>query len=455
MMAEIAQPCNCSPYEYKCCGSCHGITVVQPKCQTLLDGNTINNPAFMPTTNTSYWTFKILIDCLCSTKLIDAFKIPICKNIAQNQIKVYEKIDNCGVFESVSFTLHAANMSNGCFDNFQWIKIDINDRYKKGVEAVYLIEIVGDYPVSKKPVKIKTDHCSFFFGCKKCFCVPGCWKQGQLSLTKKCDLVISDNHATLFYDIHLVNIGNTVLENVYFLDNLYIPVQLTPGFIKVEPPTLDVDTNIPGQIKISGNFDPIDPGAGINISYEIPIIAVSQSGLFTINNTASASAEGTEVSDNCVLSLPVVKLRAEKFCRVYDNIGAFTFLLFNENNAPDVTVDILDYVSIPSGVIIKFSDFNGCKAYYSGSQTPIPTNVPLSGPFGIDLICENVLIQSNSIYGKELTYELVSSSLIGETKIVNTLTEVVPTNPSEQIFLGVDALPASASINIHLNQLCQ
>ncbi|WP_058486364.1 hypothetical protein [Defluviitalea phaphyphila] len=134
-MADIIQECNCTPHEnLNCCGSINGISVAQPKCQTIPDGRVVNNPCFDPESGKSYWSYKFLTDCDQDTSAISNILIPICSSIPIENIIVSEKIDGCGEFTEIEFELITDDPNFGLApEGFKWLKIETNDRFDKGV----------------------------------------------------------------------------------------------------------------------------------------------------------------------------------------------------------------------------------------------------------------------------------------------------------------------------------
>lgn len=459
-MADPALPCSCTPYEnICCCGPQNGISVTQPQCQTLPDGRVVNNPAFVSSTDKSFWTYKFLTDCAGGgqTQAISNFGIPICETILENHVIVSEKIDGCGDFVSVPFELIQNDPNFGpAPTGFQWLKVETDERYEQGVCVAYRVEITGNYPTATEPIKVKAgNNPTYTFDCD-CFLVPECNPQGTLSITKACRTEIINNQATLFYNLDVFNTGNAPLDNVLFEDIIFIPSQLTFGTITTDPPppTLNVNTSLPGEIIISGNLGTINPGEQVLISYEIPILSISEPGSYNINNTANVSAIGTEDSASCLTTLNAVRLSADKCCTTEGSTGSFVLTLTSEGNSPDIIVDLFDHMEIPAGITIEFLSLSGCEGFFSGTTTPIPTNTPIPGPQGFDFICRNAFVPAGGVYEKIGSYVLVSSSVVGTATINNTITDVVPVDETAQVLLGVTGLPATASIDVTLSQIC-
>lgn len=455
-MANPAQPCDCVPYSLLCCcGPENGISVIQPSCQNLPDDRVVNNPAFVPELDKSFWTYKFITDCNSVTRAISNFGIPICEIIVAQNIIVSEKIDGCGTFIPVPFSLTKDDPSFGPAPaGFQWVKVETSGRYEKGVSVEYRLEIVGDFPAVTGTIKVKAANNVLTFSCA-CFLVPGCNPQGKLSVTKNCSETIVNNQATLNYNITVNNIGNATLTNVQFSDTIVIPAQLIPGTITVSPPTLTVDTSTPGLIKISGNLGTINPGGQVVITYSIPIEGVSEPGTYLVSNTATAVAEGTQSTATCLLSLKVVKLNTDKCCLITDtNKGVFTFTITSLGSSPDILVNVFDNIFIPGGVTIQFTSFDGCIATFAGTTDLVPLNVDIVGPKRISVNCNNLLVPQGSNSHKNIAFTLVSSSASGTALIENAVESVTPVNPTDQIFLGAGTLPAQADIGVQLTMIC-
>lgn len=455
-MADPVQPCECSPYSpLCCCGTQNGITVIQPQCQNLPDGSIVKNPAYSASLNTSFWTYKFLTDCNSLTRAISNFGIPICARINAANITVEEKIDGCGIYSIVPFELITDDPNLGPAPiGFQYLKVNTNGRFDKGLSVEYRISITGNYNEAVQPIKVKAATVVYTFGCGGCFIVPSCNADGKLLVSKDCSTVIDNNQATLKYVVNVDNIGESPLNLVQFEDIIVIPIMLTIGTIKVVPTTLSVNTSAPGQIRISGNLGAISPGGRVTLSYSIPIISIGSPGSYFIANMAKAVASGTESSSACETSLDVIKLRASKCCSTNGNIGTFTLTITSVGNSPDVSTDIFDRMRVPAGVVVQFSSFNGFEAYYADTLNPIPLNVDLEGPFGIDLIYRSALVPVGGSFIKSLSYSLIKSSVVGETLIANTITRVIPLNLINTIYEGTDNLPAVASIAVVLSQNC-
>lgn len=453
-MAEPILPCNCVPFVNECCcGPISGISVSQPACQSLPDGRIVNNPAYDPVAGKSYWSYKFLTDCGQSTRAISNFVIPICGLIRKGHVVVSEKIDGCGTFKPVPFDLSDDDPNFGeAPEGFQWLKVETDERFDKGVSVAYRIEINGDFPTAVQPILVKASTNTLTFDCG-CFLVPQCNPQGKLAISKECDYEIVNNQVTLSYSIDVDNIGSGVLNNVQYLDTLFIPPQLSLGTIVVSPPSLSVNTIVPGQVTISGNLGTINPGGEVLISYSIPITGISSPGRYIIANMAMAAAAGTEARDSCSITLDVVQLNRKKCCNVTNgNRITFTVTLSSVGNSPDTVVSVVDTLVIPPGVTVQFNDFGGCTATFTNSGNPVPINTNVTGPTEITISCNNVAVSGMAVRNIILT--VVSSTAIGNAIIANTVDSVTPVNPGQQVFLGAGNLPVEADVQVQLGVSC-
>ncbi len=455
IQAAPAETCLCTPYSLLCCcGPQNGISVIQPTCQNLPDGSVVNNPAYVSSLNKSFWTYKFMTDCSTAARGISSIGIPICQLIISNNLTVSEKIDGCGTFTPVDYTLTTNDPNFGpAPTGFQFVKIETSDRYDKGVTVEYRLEIIGDYPTSLQPISVKAATNIYVFDCD-CFQVPQCNPQGKLSLSKECSHAIINNQATLTYNITVNNIGDAALNNVQFNDVITVPEGLSIGSITVTPDSLSVNTSSPGQIIISGNLGTIEAGGQVIINYTIQVTGVSRPGRFVIANIATASATGTQASANCSTNINAVQLTTEKCCNINGNAAIYRILISSVELSPDVTVDIVDNLFIPGGVTLRFTNFSDCHATFANTTEQVPLDIDITGPRRIQITCDNVLIpQSGSIH-KEISFLLVSSSSVSISTIENEIDSVTPSVPENQIFLGAGALPVKADMNVELSIVC-
>lgn len=455
-MADPIQPCNCSPHiNICCCGPQNGIDVIQPACQTLPDGRVVNNPAFSVQTATSFWTYKFITDCDQLTRGISVIGIPVCESIQSDSVTVFEKVDGCGNFVSVPFTLIENDPNFGIAPTgYQWLKIESSDRYDKGVCVEYRLQITGDYPTDVQPIIIRAHNSVLTFDCG-CFLVPRCNPTGELSVTKTCGHILTDNQVALIYEVKVSNTGNAPLDNVQYLDTIFISPILGIGTITVSPPTLDVNTSVLGQITISGNLGTINPGETVVITYLVPITTIPSARRYITNNTATATAAGTMDMATCSTNLNAVQVSVDKCCSISDtNSASFTFTISSVGDSPDTFVNVRDHLSIPAGVTVRFTSFGGCTATLEPGGTPVPLNTDITGPTTISIACDNLPVHSTGSSSRTVSFSVVSSTVFDTSTINNAVSSVVLSDPDSAIFLGAGQLPVEADIDVSLNAIC-
>ncbi|MEJ6949880.1 hypothetical protein [Natronospora cellulosivora (SeqCode)] len=458
-MADVCIDCECIPYEnICCCPPINGITVFQPACQVLPDGNLVNNPCYKAEERKSYWTYKLMADCAPSTRAISSIGIPICVNITAELLTVDEKIDGCDEFRTLIFDdEYEFNVSDPVLGEapagFKWLKIMSNDRFEKGVTVQYRLRLQGNFPVGEEEIRVKAGPNLLEFQCDDCYKVPACPEVGRLTVEKVCDEIIEDNQVELNYATHVSNPGNVNFENVQFSDRItYNPVNITIDVedINISPENLLVDTSVPGIIDISGNLGELSPGESITVEYNIPIGNIEDAGQYIINNTARALANGVESSDTCTLNIDAVRLEGDKCCVEGTDADSRVFRLIVRNlgHSPETRVTIRDRFIIPSGVTIRFNSFDGCSAVFEGTNRPVNINSDITDST-IIITCSNLTIPQATTINKNISYRIIETTMFREPAIIeNTLKEIEFLNVGEQVLLGIDNVPATARTEV-------
>jgi hypothetical protein len=454
-VANPCTPCNCIPYVNRCC--CpprNGISVLQPQCH-MVPGQEVpvNNPCFDGTT--SYWSYKFFVDCSPgpSTPAMSNFGIPICDSITANQIRVLEKIDGCLDFAEVSFELKSNENPDPNLgpapEGFQYIKVEVGDRYGEGVCVAYRIEIEGNYPEAIQPIKVKAGTLPVLTFCSGCFIVPGCPEGAQLAVNKSCEVSIVGQQAVLHYNVLVENVGDLGANNVKFTDVVgFGGANITLGDITViSEPVLQEPFNVnvmPGLIEITGELGTIAAGSSIQISQDVEVIEFAQCGTYIFTNIAAAAVNGESVQDECTKTVEVVRLIAEKCSFISNgNEGVFRLIIASQGNCPQTAVSLQDEISVPEGVSVRFTDFGGCIA-------SVPENTTVTGPTSVLLNCEDIIVPPAGASVRDIRFEVLSVGLVGAPlSITNTITDIQPVNVNEQVFLGVENLPVTAAINVN------
>lgn len=435
-MAQPCQPCQCIPYKsIRSCGPSKGISIIQPACQTLPGGSVVNNPCFHTmSVQKSYWTYKFFTDCSTTTLAISNFCIPICESINQSHIIVSENIDGCGNYKPVNFELIKGDPKFGnAPKGFQWLKVETGKRYEKGVSVAYRLEITGDFSAEVQPIKVKAGNTMYTFDCG-CFLVPACPNEDKLLVVNNCDYAVRNNKVSLDYDIEVVNVGTAPLNNVKFFDKIFYPSILTLGPLTVIPPTLRVNASVPGEVINSGNLGTINPGQVIPIKYTVPVAKIPFQGTFPFSNTAAATSSNTSAEDKGNYLLEVVKLNAATRCTIKGKQVIFTIKLANANKSPETKVSIVDQLTIPEGLTVQFNNFDGCKATFDGTGTPVPSNKNVPGKVKINIECNNITVPQNGAVQKNVVMTIISTILGSRKSVSNTLQTVSPANPGQVFF---------------------
>lgn len=443
-MADICQNCNCSPYQNLCvCATQNGITVIQPACQTLPDGSTASNPCFRPSPeNRSYWSYKFSTDNAMATRGISSFVIPVCQNIPANTIIVSEKVDGCGTFTSVPFTISPTDPNYGpAPTGFNWLKVESNNRFDKGVTVEYRLEIVGNYPNGTQGIRVRAANVNYTFACDGCYIVPQCPAPGQLIVNKSCEEIFDGNTVRLAFQITVTNPGGSPLENVQLTDTLLFSPNITLGPITISDPSLNVDRSVPGRILITGNLGTIEPGGERVITYSLPVTAVSGPGEYLIDNRASVVSGTSQASDFCTLNLDVVQLSAAKCCTINGDQVTYRLTVTNTPNSPGTNARIVDTLMIPTGLTVRFSSFGGCQARFRTGEE-VPLNQDITGQRMIDIVCDNLDIPQGGSAHRDIQLTIVSASTQSAT-INNTLNAVDPLGGQNQLFLPTLNVPVS------------
>lgn len=466
-MAEQCQPCTCIPYDnICCCPPQDGITVVQPECQVLPDDSVVNNPCYNPECEgrCSFWSYKVITDCAQDTRGVSSIAIPVCETIPEGDIIIEEKIDGCGEFQEVGFELNADDPIYGeAPPGFKYLKIASEGRYDKGVCVLYRIKIGGSFPVTTQPISVKAaNNPVITFDCdpEDCYLVPACPAVPQIFVNKTCTEVIEDNKPVLSYTIEVMNIGNTTIDNVQFDDQInFDGSNLAIASVEVEPETLDVDTSVSGVISVTGDLDTMEPGDLVEISIEVLIDSIANSGQYIVTNIATASGGGVESTDRCSLNIDAVRLSVAKCCTDSPagvNTRIFRLSITNIGNSPATLVTVNDQMIVPAGVTIQFTDFGGCSAVYADDpSTSVPLNTDITNRTLL-ITCEDLNIPQGATLSEEITFRIVgTTAFVTPVEIVNTIQQVDFLNTEEQVLLGIDNVPTSARVTVIGNIECQ
>ncbi|KGX94039.1 hypothetical protein N781_00090 [Pontibacillus halophilus JSM 076056 = DSM 19796] len=460
-MAKICSNCECLPYTALCeCPTQQGITVIQPACQTLPDGSVTGNPCYRPSPeNRSYWSYKVMTDNATATEAVDAFIIPICQAILDDSILVKEKVDGCGDFDNVPFQLAQTNPVFGTApEGFQWLIVNNNGRYGKGISVEYRLEVIGNFPNGVQPISTLAGDSPLTFDCEGCYIVPQCPEPADLVVDIECTRTIVNNQATLLYRADITNVGGSPATDVQVTDLiLYNDLNVTIGQITVTGADLQVDRATSGEIRVFGQLGTLNPGQHVVFNITAPISSIKSAGSISFNNRLEAVAEETQGSDNCVLNVPAVRLRGSKCCRIESsNLIRYEITLSSIGNSPGTLVNTEDKLAIPEGVRFQIVEFDNCELFFGNSEQPVPLNTPLEGAETLTTRCDNVPVpQFGSLTGS-ITIEVLSADFGEVSRIIrNTLNSVVPSVPDNQVYLGAENIPVSVDTVLETQLVCQ
>ncbi|MDI6617983.1 MAG: hypothetical protein QME45_04810 [Clostridiales bacterium] len=441
------------PYKNLCSGpSQNGISVMQPACQSLMDGSIVNNPCFNIITGISVWTYSLFSDCSSGgyANPVESILIPVCHDISKENIIVEEKIENYGKFNIIPFMLLPDDITFGqAPSGFQYLKIENNGRYERGAHVEYRISIAGDYPALSQPITVKAGHDILKFACQNGYKVPGCPIPDKLTAEKKSSLIIKNNSAVLEYNVSIKNEGGSNLEDIKFQDilsydgaNVALAPLLLPVDLKFEITTVSKNT-----VMIFGKINSIIAGQSINFKYDVPIDSFMQPGAYIFTNITTVSCGTISSSDTCTNTVNVVRLKGESSIKVTENNKIIHHItVANTGTSPDTSVKILDRIFIPGDVLIQFTDFCGCTATFeNGNRVSLNMNITNSV---VNISHEDLPIPSGGGVRLPIEFVVVSTSAFkSPAKITGTLMQLLPAHES-QIFLPPLNIPSSSSVEI-------
>ncbi|MCA1320025.1 hypothetical protein LC085_08930 [Bacillus tianshenii] len=383
---------------------------------------------------------------------MSSFVIPVCQNISANTVVVSERIDGCGSYTSVPFSLSPTDPNYGSAPTgFNWLKVETSNRFDKGVTVEYRLEIIGNYPNGIQGIRVRAANNTLTFSCAGCFVVPQCPLPGQLIVNVSCEEIFMNNNVMLSYQVDVSNAGGSPVDNVLFTDTLLFSNNLTLGAIAISDPTLEINRTVPGRILITGNLGTIDPGGGRVITFSVPVVSVSGAGEYLIDNTASVVSSVTQATDFCTLNLDAVQLRADKCCNVNGSQIVYRLTLANTPNSPDTTARIVDQLTIPLGLTVQFNSFGGCNGTFrSGGEVPLNENI--TGPRVIDIVCNNLNILQGGTAVRDIQLTIVSSTTQNAT--INNILREVNVITDFQLDLGTLNVPVTVDTNYVVTISC-
>lgn len=446
--------------------------VIQPKCQIIpssisgLDNDIASqNPCFI--NGRSYWTYKLFLPCAVPRPGLSHLVIPICEDITEEQIRVFEKVDCCGEFRELFFDDDGTLDISNDFTNhgpapefFNWLKIDNEGAFTAGVCVTYLLSIEGNFQIATGPIELFQANTTGIFNCnpETCFRVPGCIPVGNLSVNKTCTTVVNDTNdtATVTFTVVVCNTGPSQITNIIVNDTQTVPAGTDATNVNIiSPPTpAGFTAAFNGTITVSNVGFPqtLAPGACFTVQYAVTF-KINTPGLKVFTNTAIATGisngvpvEGT-ASSTC--NATAFQIAVQKCCLSGTNcLVTFRVRVTNVPGSTATSASITDQVTIPQGITVQFPSAN-----YVGCNLSVPTDTDIVGPAVVTITCPNVPVPSDKL----IVIKLVSVSCCAAHVISNAVTAATPNvnTANREISLPTQGLPATAAANVQCCSTCQ
>jgi len=454
-MSDFRKPrLPCRPYKNNYyCSPQKGITVTQPEVQTIPNGDIVNNPYYNSKEKASYWTYKLITNCDLKTKKIKSFVIPICETLSKEIITVEEKIDGFSDYIPIEFELSNVDSDFGkAPEGYKFLRIENNNNFDIGVSVLYRIKVLGNYTVALKSIQVKTEESLLTFNQypKIHYQVPSFPKEEKLVIIKDCEQIIRNNKVELSYEVGIINIGRSTLNNLRYKETImYDAGSINIEEINAKPATLKVVTTTPRIIFVSGVLGALHPGKMKWITINIKVDEVKKPGQYSIKNVTLARSGVEEACSPCLLSFEAVQLKGEKYCfKREGNIAGFKTKISSAEDSPTTKVNITEQIIIPKDVIVQFIDFDGYTAIFADTGEIVPLRSNISNRKVI-ITCDSIIIPEGGAVIGEIKFELISTRAFIEAKaITSTLIKVEILHKERQLLLGGDSLSITAQMNI-------
>jgi hypothetical protein len=453
-MASPCSPCNNIPFLNRCYYPAKNeIWVTMPQCQVVPGQLTpVNNPCFDG--NKSYWSYNFFIETSENSQAsIVSFAIPVCKELTVSQISVFEKLSNSVQYVKRPFELKSSLSKKDEFimasEGFQYMIINIDERYSTGLSAEYRIELDGDYPEVLKDIYVNRSSADEGLIMEGSFIVPGCPPPDELSIIKNCSTSIDNNVAALNYEVIITNTGGSAARNVQLIDTIgYDGLNITIGDIKVEPENERLDiTSMPSLLEIKGQLGDIQAGARVTVKYSIPVISIIRDGIFEFTNIATAlNNRGVLVQSNCTIRMEAAQLAVNLNKAVNDNSIKFTIQLSGSGNYPESSSRVEGQIIIDEGLTVELTRLGNFIAS-SEDGTPKEQGSIVEGmQNGTKVLITNLNIP---LSGGKTIQEVIELKVINlknfnkDCQITGIIKNVVPLNTKPDIFIKLNT-PAEA-----------
>lgn len=449
-MAGPSSPCNCIPYLNRHYSTSKGgIWVTMPQCQIIPEQvSPVNNPCFEG--NKSYWSYNFFIEASDDSlnSAVTSFAIPICKEITLTQIFVLEKLSGAVQYVQRPFELKGSLNKGNEFimaeEGFQYIIINVDERFSTGLSAEYRLELEGDFPEVLQDIYVSrkmTDGNIFTVGR---FIVPGCPPPDELSIIKNCGTNLDKGTALLNYEIIIKNTGGSPARNVQFMDTIgYDGLNLMFGEVKVQSENINPDIiSMPSLVEIKGQLGDIAAGTSVMVKYSIPIINIMRNGIFEFTNVATVvNNRGALVQSNCTLQLEASELRTEISKAIQDdNSIIFTVQLAGSSNYPSSNVKFEGELMVDEGLRLEIKKLGSFSAM-SEDGIMLNDGYIISAEEGrkkILLSNSDMKLSAGNINSEDIQFKLLSLHKFSEScGVVFSISNLTPLDLKSDIFINI------------------
>lgn len=451
----MADTCMCPPVNNIFCRTSNGLGIFQPQCQIVPNGDRIENPFFDAVANISYYTYGLINTCNGVNGNVTDYYVAICENIPiEDVISVDALFDGCPDFAPIAFDFENLGPI-GPPPGYEFLHIILNGALTEGACAEFRIALAGNYPPTVIPQTVisqgvVTTQRNLGVSSENMLISPGCPAVPRLTVMKNCGVIIDNNMANVVNQVVVSNTGNADVSGVMFNDIVnYNGSAITIGTVTVNPDTINVDVSTPGIIRLTGDLGDIPVGGAITITYDIPVASISSPGVYTFMNSATATGNETQGSAQCSTTIEAVEFTTENCCEGIGN-GQETFRMSVTNiaNSPATAVVLSALLTVPSGVVVQFTNFDTCMADFVDTGEAVPLNTDVTNR-QIRLSCANSL-QSSSTMSFDIDFTIITTTNISSTPVIisNVIDAVTLQEPDTQIIVAVTPLPNTATIDV-------
>lgn len=397
------------------CQSKFGLGIFQPRNQNVQDKKEVANPYYDELEGITYISYGIITNCyesvIGSVGSVEFFYVPVCKNISlQNVLFVNQYLGGCTNESRLGYDFVDTDIAPP--QGFKFLRINVDESFEEGGAGLFQIALAGKY--AYKPVEdnnlfyiITTTRDQKFVYEGENFVFAGCVDQPDLTIVKKCRAITNKCKTYLLYNVTITNTGEKDLACVRFVDIVkYDGLNVDIGRVFVVPKNIRVNASQQGVIFLTGKFIGLDIGKSIDIRYLVPIISISKPGIYNFSNVAIAESCYTQAFSYCEIDLEYIELKIENCC-LNDNktLMEFDAIFTSLLGSPSVDILVKSKMLIPKGIVIEFTSFSNCKAFYEDSGREVELNTDVTDAT-IIIKCKE-LIPSNSIVTIPVKFKLV------------------------------------------------